>query len=669
MAGGGAKVKQDARVGRLIPLAIIIFLILVVYWIGMNRIYLVGRINWADDFIWGSRWDRVLAGQLPYRDFFELYGPGFPILFAPLYAFLGKGLVAIRFIHFLLFPLVALGTMVFAFLCLGLNRWRLTAAVLLLTLSFLGMTWLDQPIRTWFGLLALLPAVMAIRSGQKWAIFAGLSAVLSGLLSTEQGVAVAVADSVTLGFYPLATLFRRKSKNRTEFKLLGYFLATLGLGWSIVFLWMAGQGMLTAYLQTAFEQIPMYQNAAYGLIFPGYNLMEDPLRLGWYLPFVFWIFFMIYWLIKRKNKGSSPLAILLLVYSIFSLRIYIGRTEIRHFVVDTIPIFILGVATWFDFWKEKNNKIAEILLTTIFFGGFIILSGGVIVNLSPYWQTLLARGVYPFNFNKKIVYLTDSSPVRVFPEESRDIKGVLEFIDNNVHPGEEIYPFAVISGFSSLLSRTTPNYFEQAWFAQTYKLQKKLIMELERRKIAWVIYSLRDDVIRLDQLSNFYILNTFKPVVTFGDYTIMKRFVNWSEGAMEDFGSQGELVGLGGLSGVRDVGKREKNVWEIKGDNPTWVIPMEREGNLLVFRYRLRFGAGLATLSKTALRINWGGRSEVYDAYLLPGDWQEAWVEIPRGEKGDKLVFSLSWSGGLNPRATLFEIDQIRVGTIYASQD
>lgn len=632
-------------------------------WVQFNKATFATRINWVDDMYWVTRWEKVLDGQLPYRDFHEEYGPLFMLLGAPLYQILGRDLAAARFLQFELLGAVGILVLVLTIKSLGIKGWRGVVSIFFLLGIFEGWLWFF-PARIWWGMGVLLVLnIVLSRKSFKGMILAGLVTVGVGLYSIEQGVFALVTGFVGVLVW--------SQKERWRF-LWGYLagaaamilLSVAVMGWT---------GMLTEYLKTNFRETATLQNAAYGLPFPAFNL-ENPWSYVWYFPFVLLAFVGCYWFLKWRRgdeeasggrKGIPPLVPMFLVFGALSLKVYLGRTEVGHLATDNAPIWILGVATWFDWltrWKQKNG-FWKVILTIVFFAALIVASGVVMNRGNGFWKKYLLWAIWPPKASWSLVYLPEAR-TWVSPQDVAEIRGVAGFVAQNISRSEEVYPFPVASGMSLFIGRTVPNYYEQATFAPTSEDQRRIIGEVEKRKVPWVIYSRKDYVIPLARMTDVYIWETFKPVANFGDFLIMKRIKSWDLGNLTNFLEAGDRVGeLRPVAGIEKAGR----AWKITSSEPEWevaVSPVKSGYSTLVLRYRLGFLPGLANLSKTALGLSWEedgqtGKLTYQSPFLFPGGWRESWLELPRVMHPEKLHLKLFWPGGLNPRAVSVEWGEI----------
>jgi hypothetical protein len=646
-------------------------LLIVGFWIGVNRVPYGVLINWPDDFFWGNRWERVLSGQLPYRDFHEQYGVGFFLALAPVYKLLGGGLPAIRVIQYCLFPVVVVTLAWLIITALGLRGWRRWAAYLLVMFVFSGWSWLTTPIRVWMGMAALLPTWYGFkRRSLNWVFGGGSTTVLVGLFSTEQGVFTLVAGLVGILFW----IFWQGGEKRFGLRALLLYGAGFGVNALAMAILMAGTGVLEPYIKIAFVQMPTLQNAAHGMIFPDF-VWGHPLSLVWYMPFVLLAAEAVFW-VKRafKKPEVNILVPMILVYALFSLRVYMGRTEGGHLAADGTPIWVVLAVSWFGWLANRLRKLAmrlEFLATGLMFSFLIFSSSYFMYRVNPSWSEIIKRSLFPSHALDQLVY-SPWAKVWLYPQEAENIGNVLGYLASQGVTSEAVYPFPIASGFSLMMGGTVPSYYDQAWFAEAAEKQRGLITDIEKRQIPWVIYSRRDYVMQTARMGEVYILNTYQPVVQFGDYVVMKRAKKWDERELEDFLLAGGKFGE--ISGTRDVRKGAGNRWEITGEKPEWEATSESGGSdgkdrTLVLRYRLGFFPGAATLSKTALTVYWNEpdgseNNAVLTPFLYPplaSQWQESWLELPKEISPQKLWLSLSWPGGLNPRANWVEWGEIRL--------
>src|SRR5215510_11818952 len=161
------------------------YIILLIVWI-ISAVYVAGFIDrgWIphDEGSLAQSAERVLAGELPHRDFDEIYTGGLSFLYAAAFKFLGVNLISIRYVFFAFFLMF-----VPALYAIGL---RFASPVMSGAITLFGVVW-SVPnyfagVPSWYNLFfAVIGTFAVIRHVEtqraSWLFVAGLSGGVSFL--------------------------------------------------------------------------------------------------------------------------------------------------------------------------------------------------------------------------------------------------------------------------------------------------------------------------------------------------------------------------------------------------------------------------------------------------------------------------------------------------------
>jgi len=208
----------------------------------------------GDQWLFAQSGARIVAGQLPYRDFLEMLTPGTDVVYACSFMLFGQRFVIAN----ILFLLVAL---VFVCLVTSIARAILDDELTLLSVAitvFIGLRLTMDAGHHWFSAVAAFAALAAVLRTRSLVriMMAGAFCGLSSLFTQTRGLAVVIA---------LAAFFWWETHNREApdhpfrdrlLVLLAAYATVLGAGLSY-FLWTAGP-------HTLFDAIVMFPVKYYG---------------------------------------------------------------------------------------------------------------------------------------------------------------------------------------------------------------------------------------------------------------------------------------------------------------------------------------------------------------------------------------------------------------------
>jgi hypothetical protein len=136
-------------------------------------------MSWADQMLFASDGARIVAGQMPYRDYFQFVTPGADLL----YAFLFRHLGLLLWIPNLLMVCMAAIAVLLTTLAAGkVLRGRFVALPAALTVGFILFGGLDATHHWFSALVAIIAMLVLFRGSQNWQI--ALAGALCGIVAS-----------------------------------------------------------------------------------------------------------------------------------------------------------------------------------------------------------------------------------------------------------------------------------------------------------------------------------------------------------------------------------------------------------------------------------------------------------------------------------------------------
>ena len=321
---------------------------------------------------------RVLNGQVPYRDFFSFYTPGSFYLVASLWKVLGDSFAVARFS-------IALSGAFLPSLTYVLARRACTREIALLVASLVaigGVEYRFLVLHNWystvFACLALYAALRVLETHRRvWSFATGSLCSFTAMF--EQSKGAGVAAGLFFGFLTLRILGRKPLFRRSELAALG-----LGLLWpmALVCTYFAGQQSLAQMLNdwvwplrhyTLANHVPYgYQNwsdHSRDLIFhtgPVWAIAVKALVVspGLIVPILplLAVLWYGYWAVQMwRSKGGADKCAYYILVSAASLGLLASivcvRADVIHFMY-LIPIWLVLLS-----WVLGGHNIAIPLLT------------------------------------------------------------------------------------------------------------------------------------------------------------------------------------------------------------------------------------------------------------------------------------------------------------------
>src|SRR5437879_5808459 len=136
-------------------------------------------MSWADQMLFATDGARIVAGQMPYRDYFQFVTPGTDLV----YAFLFRHLGLLLWIPNLLMVCLAATAVLLTTLAAGkILRGSFIALPAALTVGFILFGGLDATHHWFSALLAILAILVLFQGSQEWRIV--LAGALCGIVAS-----------------------------------------------------------------------------------------------------------------------------------------------------------------------------------------------------------------------------------------------------------------------------------------------------------------------------------------------------------------------------------------------------------------------------------------------------------------------------------------------------
>lgn len=433
--------------------------------------------------------ERVLRGQIPYRDFFLFYTPGSVYLQAALFKVFGDTLAVAR--TGIAFVGAACSVVTY---CLARRvcsrRISLFAAGMTTTVS---VTYRFVVVHNWystlFTCLGVYAAVRLLESGQKrWAFLTGSLIALTIL--TEQSKGAALLGGFVLGYVILWCAARKHAVAPLGFRAFG-----VGLTWPWVptLLYFASKHSTAVMFQHWFWPLNHYTQANH--VFYGHLswpeeardflltgplwiriwecLTLSPLIIFPILPLVGLAFF-AFWTRRIWNqKSSSPevryYVILTPIFACLLLSIFVVRTDITDFVY-LAPLWYVILA-WI--LQRRNSSYPLWQKLRPFVQAYVYIAFGML----GFALLLSANGASIRSQTRRGVVFTSTKET------------VIQAVQMRIPPGDEllVYPYLPLYNYLTATHSPANLDFFQAGM-NTPEQAQDIIDSLQDRKTRWILF-------------------------------------------------------------------------------------------------------------------------------------------------------------------------------------
>lgn len=462
---------------------------------------------------------RILAGELPYRDFFAIFPPLNDYFYAFSFFVFGGSVLAARI----------LASFIFAFfpVLIFLIAKRLMPLKYALIPSLL-VIFLDVNIERFYYFtpiyLALYLSVLAFeRKNAKIYFLAGLFFGLGSLIRLDFSSVYLISSLLGIGlyfYYQDSKLFLKRGIIFSAHVLAGYIIFPLS-----VFIWMIKNNILTSFIQEAIKQsviitrvhsLPFKsvfdivpQNLSIQSILKSYDVFYGNLILV--------IYFITAVFILKKFKEfwlKTPCLGILLFAGLLALPYFFGRSEAAHMTRAGMPFLILGSYLLYQAARIRKDI-------------FKVLGIGIILALFIY---NLAQSFWWIGFNdteisldkNKIIINSQYYPGSTIPSAKTLVEAV-KFLQDNSSVNEPVLVLPYMAGLYYLSERSNPTKFNNVenGMVLTEVEESNFIKLLDNKKVKVVIYDpFKGPVMKVNVLKEYnprihnYIMDKFEIVKT-----------------------------------------------------------------------------------------------------------------------------------------------------------
>lgn len=438
--------------------------------------------------------DRILQGQVPYKDFFLQFSPGYFYLLALILKIFGEQILVGRFLTlFICLCILFLELKVSE--KLGLSKIYQKIIIFLATISF-GFPLINNvSLLAWISVLFSLLIVFSFIS--KKYIFLGV--FLSLLLLTKQN----------LGLYLLLItnlfLIFGKVIDNSKFKVV---ILVNGIVLGITLLWISYFFLLQSNINRFFEFITF--NSRYLSIYPfSYPSLTFLLQLDgifkllpYYLPIIF-----IPFLIKEffNKKGN----INVIYFSTISLIGFFGTVFPTSDLLHVYPFFgMFLISSLVFFYKNKYFRYWRILVLILIAIGFYLTLFKEYYRYQPQYR-----------YQKILLDFPRTQNIMIDKPLADDLDIIKIFFNVYTKKGDYIlsYPFSPMLYFIS--ERNNPSRYSIYYPGYlTNQQEKDVISEIKSRNVKYIIT--RSEYKFNNPLSKY--IQSQKIVYSHGDFNILK---------------------------------------------------------------------------------------------------------------------------------------------------
>ncbi|MGH9385846.1 MAG: hypothetical protein ACRD2N_16330 [Vicinamibacterales bacterium] len=466
--------------------------------------------------------NRILHGEVIYRDFLAVATPGSFYTVAILFQLFGTDLMVLRWAVFALSLGILIVTLIIA---RHLMSWPFAAASALLTIVW-GWFLVAPNLYSWqamfLALCALLCYLRYARTYRRsWLVAAGIAC--GAAICFKQNTGIYATTGLLLCLW-LSRVFEtgqiwdpwRERWYGTRFFLKGVALVVFSMLLCLIYLGAAAhlyENWFYYPIQLYPEGLRVDYPAFYPLVAkPGFETLRQVLPdlvteriaqpAGWeiwqkfvlYLPWLVYPFTLValcVLLVRKVNDDNALTALeghsLLAVTSFGALTFLQAwpRADVTHILFGMQPAFVLLGYLCYSCWRIARNRFSALTSTAV-----------LVLLLLPY--ALLIRNGYKYTeygFQNEYVPIraARAGGVRTSVRNAAQIDRVTEYITTHTAPGDPIFVVPWAAGFYFLTGRPNPTRFDVLLYGDPDQYPC-LIATLDQRRPKYVIYGYGWDV-------------------------------------------------------------------------------------------------------------------------------------------------------------------------------
>lgn len=442
--------------------------------------------------------ERILLGEIPYKDFSLQYGPLYFYLLAILYKIFGTFILTGRYLN-LIFCLFTLGSIFYLLNVLKIKSKKIITLTFLSVISF-GYPLINIPNIMWptvlISILLVISSILFFQNkNTRYLFFSGVFIAL--LFSLKQNFAV---------FYMILYNLLFLIKDRKNIKEIFKRLFIINLTWSALTFSLLYYFFLKDNLTGFIDYINFSRNfiASYAFSYPPITNIFKPFGffklIPYYLPIIVLIMTIIFGINKRKDwriilfSLSSTLGFFIAIYP---------QSDLLH----VFPFFgFILISLILLFYKHKIFKyIAVFILLCVAIGFYLTFFQNIYEN--------------HYLKDKISISLDRTRGILVEEPQAKTIELIGEFLNKNTSKNDYVlfYPYHPL--FYFILERKNPskdlNYYVRAW---RFYDDDKIISEIKQKKTKYIIAygpydfdtKLSDFIVKQKKVSSFGSVVIFK---------------------------------------------------------------------------------------------------------------------------------------------------------------
>lgn len=430
---------------------------------------------------------RILAGELPYRDFFAVFPPMYNYIFALIFKFFGQSIFISRVMLSIIFSFVP----VFVYLITSVisnKRWAILPSLLIIIMD-------NNVERIYF----FTPILVAIYFYMKWFKVKSIKLIfLSGLwLGIASLFRLDIPGVFGLGIIISMAMFLKNTQKKW---LKVWFLNSLNFGLAYLIpivlelMWLTSKGIVPNFIDNAAIQ-PIFITRFHHLPFPSLfsifpinisPIWLNQLYLVTYANLLMAIYFLSGAILIYKWKffwQKRPWFGFFLTSGLLAFPYILGRTDIGHLTKGGIPFLFLSV-----YFLEKVNNSRKLFLKLL---GLTLVLAFFIANLvqSVWWIKFNDRELL---VNRNKLRVNSVYPVGSTIPSAQTLEKSIEFLQKNSRKEEKVLILPYMAGLYFLAGRQSPTRFDNVLngYITTIQGQEEFIEQIQKAGVKAVIYDM-----------------------------------------------------------------------------------------------------------------------------------------------------------------------------------
>jgi hypothetical protein len=510
---------------------------------------------------------RVISGDVPYRDFYSIYGPGQFYVLAAMFKLFGPSVLVERLWDLLIRSCTVL--VVYLIVDRAWDRWRaiFAAASTCLWLSYFrnyGYPIFPCLLFSLLSLNCVLPVYFGSRATASL-LASGVCAGITILFRHDVGVAAAVGGAFTLGLFHLTRRIGAKQRTRAVVRSAAIYTGGIALALPPLALLLAGgaaHDMLVdlvliparVYARTRSLPFPSVVEIARDVIHRGIGSVD---QLAIYLPMVAVLLGLVAaWALGRTQRSAgsvdeealiSQRRWILVHLSVFALLFFFKgwvRVSLIHMALSIVPALVI-MTVW-----EFRSRATRILFPI---GIACLLLISLPATRNAYWRfdqnrtwAAQSSGILgnTVSDNRSCFPPPGLERLRCFYVPSNQLaatryiqehtgKNEAIFVGNNRH--DKIFADNILFYFLSKRPSVTKWHEFDPGVQTTLEIQTEMVGELQMHRPRYAVLSSEwDDVQEPNESSRSsgvtvldqFIRSNYSAVAAFGPITILKRRLN-----------------------------------------------------------------------------------------------------------------------------------------------